>query len=94
MLVKWTGRDQRQTHLLFPTLQLFDKEVVSLRNLAKLRIHATLQIDEVLPGFKGIPGVLIALSNNLIQMSHRDLSHERFLDSSTENGFHAGVPSL
>jgi hypothetical protein len=82
------------TYLLFPALKLLDKEVVSLRDLAKLGIHTTLEVDEVLPCLKRIPGVLISFPNNLIQMPHRDLSHQWLLHSPAKDGFHAGVSSL
>ena len=83
-----------ETYLLFPALKLLDKEVVSLRDLAKLGIHATLKVDEVLPSLKRIPGILISFSNNFIQMPHRHLSHEGLLDGPAKNGFHAGVSPL
>jgi hypothetical protein len=34
---------------LFPAFELLDEEVVSLGNLSKLGIHATLEVDEILP---------------------------------------------
>lgn len=85
---------KRETYLLFPALKLLDKEVVPLRDLAELGIHTTLKVNEILPSLKRIPGVLISLSHNLVQMPHRHLGHERLLDGSAKNGFHAGVSSL
>lgn len=83
-----------ETYLLFPALKFLDKEVVSLCYLAKLRVHTTLKVNEILPSLKRIPGVLISLSHNLIQMPHRDLGHQRLLHGSAKDGFHAGISSL
>jgi hypothetical protein len=80
--------------LLFPALEFLDKEIVSLRHLAKFGIHATLKVDEILPSLERIPGVLIPLSNNFVQMPHRDFGHEWLLHGPAKNGFHAGVSSL
>ena len=82
------------TYLLFPALEFLDEEVVSLGDFAELGIHATLEIDEILPSLKRIPRVLIPFSNDLIQMSHRHLGHEWLLHRPTENSLHAGVSSL
>ncbi len=53
------------THLLLPALQLLDKVVVALRNLVELRVHATLEVDKVLPGLERVTRVLIPLADNL-----------------------------
>jgi hypothetical protein len=83
-----------ETYLLFPAFELLDKEVVSLSNLSKLGIHATLEVDEILPSLQRIPGILISFSNNFIQVSHRNLSHEGLLHGPTKDCLHAGVSSL
>lgn len=58
------------THLLFPAFKFFDEEVIPFRDLAKFGIHAPFQINEILPSFQRIPGILIPFSNNLVQVSH------------------------
>lgn len=83
-----------QTYLLLPALKLLDQKVISLRDFAKLGIHATLQIDEILPGLERVPRVLIALSDNLVQMPHGDLGHEGLLLRSTKDGLDSRVTSL
>jgi hypothetical protein len=85
---------QGGTYLLLPALKLLDKEVISFGNLAELGIHATLEIDEILPRLQGIPGILIALAHNFVKVTHRNLGHKRLLDSPTKDGFHAGISSL
>jgi hypothetical protein len=55
---------------LLPALQFFDQEVISLRDLAEFRIHSTLEVNKILPGFKGIPGVLIPFPDDLIEVTH------------------------
>jgi hypothetical protein len=84
----------RRSHLLFPGLQFFDQEVVAFGDLGQFRVHASLEVDEVLPGLHSIPRVLVALSDDLVEMSHRDLGHERLLHGATEDGLHAGVATL
>ena len=69
-----------RTDLLLPALQLLNKVVVSLGNLVELGIHATLKVNEVLPSLQGVTRVLVTLADDLIQMSHRHLSHQRLLD--------------
>lgn len=88
------NRSNQKTYLLLPTLKLFNQEVVPLGDFAKLGIHPTFEVDEILPSLQCIPGVLVSLAHNLIQVAHGNLSHERFLHSATEDGFHAGVSSL
>jgi hypothetical protein len=61
--------------LLLPALELLNQEVVSLSDFAKLGIHAALEVDEVLPSFLCVTGVLIALSDDLVEMAHRNLGH-------------------
>ena len=80
--------------MLLPALELFHEEVVSLRDLGDFCIHSTLEVDVVLPSFDSITRVLIALSNNLVKMSHRDLGHQRLLDGTTKDGLDAGVAAL
>ena len=81
-------------YLLLPALKLFHKEVVPLGNLAKLGVHAALEVNEILPCLEGIPRILISLADNLIEMSHGNFSHERFLNRSTEYSLHASISSL
>ncbi len=93
MLVKFWMRFDKN-YLLFPALQLLDKEVVPLGDLTELRIHAALEVNEILPGFECVSGILVPFPDNFVQVSHRDLGHERLLDSSTKNGLHPGVSTL
>ena len=79
--------------LLLPGLELLDQEVVPLGNLAQLRVHASLQVDIILPGLHGIARVLVALTDNLVEVAHRDLGHERLLDGAAKEGLHTGVAS-
>jgi hypothetical protein len=79
---------------LLPALEFLDKEVVSLCDLAEFGVHAALEVDEILPSFQSIPGVLIPFSYDFIQMSHRNLGHEWLLDGSAKYSFHAGVSPL
>ncbi len=83
-----------RAYLLFPAFEFLDKEVIPFRDLAQLGIHTTLEVNEILPGLQCIPRILVAFSNNLIQVSHGYLGHEWFLDCATEDCFHAGVSSL
>lgn len=77
--------------LLLPGLELLDKEVVALGNLAELGVHSALEVDEVLPSLHGVAGVLVALTHDLVEVTHRDLGHKGLLDRATEDGLHAGV---
>lgn len=79
------------TYLLLPTLELLHQVVVPLGDLVKLGIHAALEIDKVLPSLQGIPGILVPLTNNLVQMAHRHLGHQGLLDRAAEDGFEARV---
>jgi hypothetical protein len=80
-----------KTNLLLPGLQFLDQEVVALGDFAQLGVHATLQVDKVLPSFHSIARVLVALAHNLVEMTHRYLGHQRLLDRTTKDGLHAGV---
>lgn len=71
-------------YLLLPTLQFFHQEVIPLVDLGKFGVQTTLEIDVVLPRLKSIPRILVALSHNFIQVPHRYLGHQRFLDGSTK----------
>lgn len=77
--------------LLLPGLELLDQEVVALGNLAELGVHAALEVDEVLPGLHGIARVLVALANDLVEVTHRHLGHQGLLDRTAEDSLHAGV---
>jgi predicted ferric reductase len=83
-----------KTNLLLPGLQFLDQEVVALGDFAQLGVHATLQVDKVLPSFHSIARVLVALAHNLVEMTHRYLGHQRLLDRTTKDGLHAGVAAL
>jgi hypothetical protein len=82
------------TYLLFPALKLLNQEVIPLGNLAKLRIHTALEVDKVLPRLQRITGVLVSLSNDLIEVAHRHLGHQGLLDSPAKHGLDTGIPSL
>ena len=84
----------RGTNLLLPGLQLLNQEVVALGDLAELGVHATLEVDEILPSFHRIARVLVPLTDNFIQMAHGNLGHERLLNRATKDGLHASVASL
>jgi hypothetical protein len=43
-----------EAYLLLPAFKLLNQEVVALRNFGQLVIHPTLEVDEILPGLKGI----------------------------------------
>lgn len=79
------------THLLLPALQLLDEIVVALGNLAELGIHAALEVNKVLPGLESITRVLVALADNLVEVAHGDLGHQRLLDGATEDGLETSV---
>src|SRR5579871_2863661 len=66
--------------LLLPRLEFFDKKIVALGDFDKLGIHTAFEVDKVLPGFESIAGVLVAFANDFVEMAHRDLGHEWFLD--------------
>lgn len=80
-----------QTYLLLPALQLLVEVVVALRDLRELGVHTTLQVDKVLPSLLGITRVLVPLANDLVEVPHRDLRHQRLLNSTAENGLDATV---
>lgn len=80
--------------MLLPALQLLDQIVVTLGNLAKFRVHTSLEVDEVLPSLQSITGVLVSLPNNLVQVSHGDLGHQRLLNGATKDGLDARVSAL
>ncbi len=61
---------RKNSYLLFPTFKLINKEVIPLSDFGKLAIHSTLEVDKILPCFHGISRVLIAFSDNLIEMAH------------------------
>lgn len=79
---------------MFPALEFVHKEVIPLRDFSKLAIHSTFEVDEILPRLHSISRILISLPDNLIEMSHRDLSHQWLLGCTTENCFHARVATL
>lgn len=81
------------SYLLLPAVQLLIEVVVALSDLGKLSVHASLKVDEVLPGLQSVPGVLIPLTNNLVEVSHRHLGHQRLLNCTTENSLDASVPA-
>jgi len=77
--------------LLLPGLELLDKEVVALGNLAELGVHSSLEVDEVLPSLHSVAGVLVALTDDLVEVTHGDLGHQGLLDGAAEDGLHTGV---
>ncbi|KAI6757633.1 hypothetical protein HG531_003458 [Fusarium graminearum] len=79
--------------LLLPALELLHKVVVALVDLAELSVHATLEVDEVLPSFKSIARVLVPLTDELVEVAHRDLGHEGLLDGSAKDSLNASVAS-
>jgi hypothetical protein len=79
------------TYLLLPILQLIVEVVVPLGHLGQFRVHAALEVDEILPGLLGVARVLVALAHNLVQMSHRNLRHQRLLHRSAEDSLHSTV---
>ena len=84
----------RDSYLLLPAFKLIHKEIVPLGDLGKLAIHPTLEVDKILPCFHCISRVLIAFSNNFVEMAHGDLGHQWLLDRATEDSFHASVTAL
>lgn len=81
-------------YLLFPCLQLFDQKVVPLCDFGKLRVHSAFEVDEVLPRFHCISGVLVALTNDFVQVSHRHFRHQWLFYRSSKECFDSGVPAL
>ena len=79
---------------MLPALQFLDKEVVSLGDLAEFCVHSALEIDEVLPSFESIPGILVPLADDLVQVSHGYLGHKGLLNGPTKDSLHAGVTTL
>jgi hypothetical protein len=65
---------------LLPALDFLHEEVVSLVNLLQLCIHPALEVDIILPRLAGITRVLVAFTDNFIQMSQGNLGHKRLLD--------------
>ena len=84
----------RYLYLLLPALELIHKEIIPFGDFGKLAIHPTLEADEILPCFHGVSRVLIALSDNLIKMTHGDLRHQWLLDRATKDSFHTSVTAL
>ena len=76
---------------MLPALKLVHEEVVPLGDLGKFAVHSALEIDEVLPCLHSISRVLIPFTNNLVEMTHRNLGHERLLLSAAEDCFDAGI---
>lgn len=87
------GKGLEFEELLLPALELLDEEVVPLGNLAKLRVHSALEVDEILPRLQRVAGVLVALPDNLVEVTHRHLGHQRLLDGSAEDGLDTGIPA-
>jgi hypothetical protein len=79
--------------LLLPALELLHKVVVALVNLAELSVHATLEVDEVLPGLKSISRVLVPLADDLVEVAHRYLGHQGLLDGTTKDSLDTSVAS-
>ena len=79
---------------MFPTLEFVHKEVIPLRDLSKLAIHSTFEVDKILPCLHSISRILISLPDNFIKMSHRDLSHQWLLGCAAEDCFHARIATL
>ena len=94
MLVEVIYVYEDRAHLLLPAFQFLDEEVVSFCDFAKFGIHTTLEVDKILPRLQGISRVLVALADDFIQVSHRHLGHEGFLDGSAKYGLHAGISAL
>lgn len=84
----------KKFYLLFPALKLFHQVVVSFGDLGQFRVHAALEVDEILPRFHCITRVLVALPNNLVQMSHRHLRHQWLLHCTTEHSLQSSIAAL
>jgi hypothetical protein len=82
------------SYLLFPCFQFLHQEVVAFGDLGQLGIETPLEVDEILPSFHGISGILIPFANNFVQMSHGNLCHKWFLHRATKDGLDASVASL
>lgn len=74
-----------------PALHLLDEVVVPLADLAELGIHPPLEVDEILPSLERVSRVLVTLTDNLVEMPHRNLGHQRLLDRPAKDGLQAGV---
>lgn len=77
--------------LLLPALKLLHQVVVALGDLVELGVHATLEVDEVLPRLESISRVLVPLTDNLVEMTHRNLGHEGLLDRAAKHSLEASV---
>ena len=82
------------THLLLPALQFLNQEIVSFGDFAELGVHATLEIDQVLPSLQSIPGILIPFTHDFIKVSHRYLGHKWLLNGTAKDGFDPCVSTL
>ena len=56
-------------YLLLPALDFFHQEVVALVNLRDLGVHASLEVDVILPRLHGITRVLVPLADDLVKMA-------------------------
>jgi hypothetical protein len=79
---------------LLPALKLLHKKVISLGDLSKLGVHATLKVNKILPCFKGIPRILISLPHYFVKMTHGNLCHEGLLYAPAKYGFYTCISSL
>lgn len=82
------------SYLLFPGFQFLHQEVVAFGDLGQLGIETSLEVDEILPSFHGISGILVAFANYFVEMSHRNLGHKWLLHRTTKDGLYASVASL
>lgn len=82
------------TNLLLPGLQFFNQEVIALGDLAQLGVHASLEVNEVLPSLHRITRVLVPLAHDLVEMTHGNLGHQGLLHRAAEDGLDTGVASL
>ena len=81
-------------YLLLPAFKLIHEEIIPLCDFGKFTIHPTFEIDKILPCFHGISRVLIAFSDDFIEMAHGDLRHQWLFDRASEDSFHTGITAL
>ena len=91
LLVERLDKCLELLELQLPGLDLLLEIVVALGHLLQFCIHASLEIDEILPGFESIARVLIAFTDKLVHVSHGDLGHQGLFGRTTKDSLDASV---
>ena len=80
-------------YLLFPILELFNKEVVAFRDFGNFTVHSSLEMDIILPRLIDFSCESVLLPNHLVEMSHADFGHDWLLLATLEDRSDTGVAS-